>query len=415
MRILVVDVNFDYKNPIYRQFYTSLLSCMEVDFFGPGYVSRDCLEKGIRRFMNKNDRYDAILLGNYFVYTVGEKGTRYNAYHTHRHTLPYYKINDAYQCCGKIYEELKDIRDVIKIFSYYEDNCSMPLGDKAICEQLIDCGFYILSFPIEHMERYSIKIRNKYQYLTNYAYELAENYNMQYIPITILGIGYHEIFVRNFFDRDYEWCVPGNKAEWFYPERNKAQKIMEQGQKKIWSDDPFQLLSVETIRRENIEWYWFRNEAEKILSWMWGKNDIIASRPKMQYIAACREQYLESMRSSKFVYAEAGVGNQMVRKYFEACACGAVLVAKRVPGMNETGFVHGKNCIIVENCEEIAGINALYTENQMKQIAINGQRLIIDKHMFVHRADALKRTIETIVQGMYKGAYWENGNYVIKE
>lgn len=415
MRILVADVNFDYKNPIYRQFYTSLFSCMEVDFFGPGYVPRDCLEKGICAFMNKNDRYDAILLGNYFVYAAGEKGTRHNAYHTHRHTLPYYKVNDAYQCCGKIYEELKGIRDVIKIFFYYEDNCSMPLGDKAVCEQLIDCGFYILSFPIEYMERYTGKIRHIYPYLTNNAYELAENYSTQYIPVSILGIGYHEIFVRNFFDRDYEWCVPGNRAEWFYPERNKAQKIIEQGQKKLWNDDPFQLLSVETVRRENMEWYCFHNRFEKILSWVWGKNDNIASRPKMQYIAACREQYLESMRSSKFVYAEGGAGNQMVRKYLESCACGAVLVAKRVPGMDEAGFVHGENCIIVDKYEDIARVDALYTESQMKQIAINGQRMIIDKHMFAHRADALKRTIWAIMQGRYKGAYWEGGSYVIKE
>jgi len=38
MRILIIDVNFEYKNPMYKQFYISLLSCMEVDFFGPGYV-----------------------------------------------------------------------------------------------------------------------------------------------------------------------------------------------------------------------------------------------------------------------------------------------------------------------------------------------------------------------------------------
>lgn len=36
MRILVVDVNFEYKNPIYRQFYTSLFQCMETDFLDRG-------------------------------------------------------------------------------------------------------------------------------------------------------------------------------------------------------------------------------------------------------------------------------------------------------------------------------------------------------------------------------------------
>lgn len=414
MRILVVDVNFDYKNPIYRQFYTSLLSCMEVDFFGPGYVSRDCLEKGVYTFTKKHGSYDVVLLGNYFVYSADEKDTRYNAYCVHRHTLPYYKVNDAYQCCRKVCEELKEMQGVVKIFFYYEDNCSMPIGDKLICEQLIDCGFYILSFPIEQMERCTGKMKRMYRYLTDYAYDLADNYSMRYIPITILGIGYHEIFMRNFSDREYDWCVPGNKAKWFYPERDKAQRNIEQGNTEIWKEDPYQLLSVATVVRGHMEWYLFHNSFEKCLSWMLGKNEYIASQPKMQYIAACREQYLESMRSSKCVYADGGVGNQMVRKYFEACACGAVLVAKRVPGLATMGFTHRKNCIVVENYKDITNINKLYAENQMAQIAKAGQQLILDKHMFVNRANALKRTIELIMQGRYKGAYWDKGNYVLK-
>lgn len=415
MRLLVVDINFDYKNPVYRQFYTALLTCMEVHFFGPGYVARDCLEKGICRFIDENGQYDAILLGNYFVYSVGERAARHTAYSIHRRTLPYYKINDAYQCCRKIYEELKKIKDVIKIFSYYEDNCSMPEGDKVICQQLIDCGFYVLSWPIECMERYAGKIRRTHQVLTNHAYDLAENYSMQYIPITVLGMGYHEIFVRNFWDREFEWCIPGNKEVWFYPERNEAERVIEHERKRIWKDDPFQTLSVETINRKHINWYQFRNKSEKILSLFWGKDNNIASQPKMQYIAACREQYLESMRSSKLVYAESGIGNQMVRKYFEACACGAVLVAKRVPGISRMGFIHEKNCIIVEKYEDIMGIDSKYSIEQMIRIAKAGQQLILDKHMFVHRARALQDTLQIIGQGQYKGAYWFDGNYIMKK
>lgn len=415
MRILVVDVNFDYKNPMYRQFYTSLFSCMQVDFFGPGYVSRECLERGVKNFMEKEGIYDAILVGNYFVYSIGEKGFRHTAYHIHRHTLPYYKINDAYQCCRKIYKELEAIKNVVKIFFYYEDNCSMPLGDQIMCKRLIDNDFYVLSWPLECMEICAGDVRHRYPNLTDYSYDLAENYSMQYIPIIILGIGYHEIFVRNFSDREYEWCVPGNKAKWFYPERDKAQKVMEQRKKKVWNDDPFQGLSVETIERKHLQWYQFRNRSEKMLSWFCGKNDNIASQPKMQYIAACREHYLESMRASKLVYAEGGIGNQIVRKYLEACACGAVLVAKRLPGINNMGFVNGENCILVNKYKEIVKIDKMYTDKQLEEIAKRGQQLIIDKHMFAHRAEALRATIEAIGQGVYRGASWNDGNYVIKK
>lgn len=415
MRILVIDVNFEHKNPMYKQFYTSLLSCMEVDFFGPGYVSRECLENGIRRFIESNGRYDAILIGTYFIYSAGPKGTKHNAYNVHRRMLSYYNVNDAYQCCKKIYEELLTIKNIIRIFVYYEDTWAMFEGIRKMCHRMLEDGFYILSWPLEYMERITAKQMKKYREWTNCLYEIACEYGGRYIPIPMHGIGYHEVFIRDFSERSYEWCIPGNREEWFYPERNKAQAAIEKKKKKIWNDDPFQLLSVGTIRREHMEWYRFRNKFEQILSWLWGKNDSIDSQPQMRYIAACREHYLESLWSSKLVYAEGGLANTFVRKYFEACACGAVLVAKRVPGMDEMGFIHEKNCIIVERYEDISGLGGRYTENRLEQIAKAGQKLILEKHMFIHRADALKRTIEVIRQGNYKGAYWKDGNYALRQ
>lgn len=415
MRILVVEVNYEYKNPMYRQFYTNFASCMEVDFFGPGYVSRECLEKGVNAYLDKNDRYDAVVLGTYFAYSAEIHGTRYDAYSVHRYTIPYYKVNDAYQCCGKVYEELMHIKGVVKIFVYNEDTFSMPDGDKNMCLKLKGCGFYILSWPIEYLEKYHASFRRLHSSWTGCAYELAGESGDKYIPIPLHGIGYNEIFAGNFYDREYDWCVPGNRAEVYYPERKKAHEMIAGRKKKVWDDDPFQMLSVVTIRREHMEWYRFRNKPEKLLSWIWGKSLGIASYPKMQYIAACREQYLESMRSSRLVYAEGGVGNIFVRKYFEAGASGAVLVAKKVPGMGEMGFVHEKNCIIVDKYKDISGIDGMYDERQLEKIAKAGQKLIIDKHMFTHRASALRETIAAIASGRYKGAFWKDGNYILKE
>lgn len=414
MRVLIADVNFDYKNPIYRQFYTALFSCMEVDFFGPGYVSRECLEKGIDAFMAENGNYDAILLGAYFAYSSEKRGARYHAYHVHRHTLPYYHVNDAYQCCPKIYDELLQLKNIKKIFLYYEDDWTMPDGDRKMCLELLKRGFYILSWPIEFMKKQPMSVRRAYSMWTNHSYEIAEKYSEQYIPISLLAIGGHEIFVRNFSDRDYEWCVPGNRLEIYYPERKKAHKMIEMEEGKVWEDDPYQLLSVERINRKHMEWYQFRNSFEKYLSAVLGKDDHIASQPRMSYIAACREQYLESMRHSRLVYAEGGYMNEFVRKYFEACACGAVLVGKKVPGMREMGFVHEQNCIIVERYQDISGIDKKYDFRQLERIAKAGQKLILNKHMFTHRTEALKRTLESIQAGTYGGAFWRDGDYIIK-
>lgn len=414
MRILIVDVNFEYKNPMYRQFYNAFAAHMDVGFFGPGFVSREQLEKGIGAYLDACGRYDAILLGTYFVYSAGLKRARHGAYHVHRHTLPYYKVNDAYQCCGKILEELKGVTDTIKIFAYYEDLWSMPAGDKEICEKLLASGFYILSWPIEYMERCRAGQGRRDRGQTGHAYEIARRYSERYIPIPLHAIGYHEIFVRNFQDREYDWCIPGNRVEKYYPEREKAHAMVRKRQKRVWDDDPYQQLSVETIRRRHMRWYKFRNDREKFLSWIWGKDDSIASQPKMQYIGACREQYMESMRSAKMVYAESGIISSFVRKYFEACACGAVLVGKRVPGMAEMGFVNGVNCIILEGYEEMLDIDRTYAQDRLEKIAGAGQRLVLEKHMYRHRIEALERTLTAISGNVYRGAYWEKGEHKIR-
>lgn len=408
MRILIVDVNCEYRNPMYRQFHTSLSYCMDVDYFGPGYVSRKCLESGLGTYMSKQKKYDAILMTTSFLCSIGDDRTRRSTYSTHRGCIPYYKVNDALQCCRKIYDEVIKTTDTIKIYEQSEDFCSIKKGYYQICFELIENGFFILSDPKEYMCKYSAKdLANG---LTNYGYEICEKFDEKYIPITLHAVDYHEVFIRNFADRDFDWCVPGNRNWSFYSERLEAYDYIVK-QAKMWQEDPYQTLTIETINKRHLNWYRFRNKYEKLLTLLWGKNRAISTFPKMEYIAACRQLYLDGMRSSKFVYCDGGIANCFVRKYFEACANGAVLIAKRVPGMKQMGFIHEENCIVINRYQNIKSVWRRYTEEQLEAIAEAGQKMILEKHMFHHRAEALKETIRLIQQGRYKGAYWNDGVY----
>lgn len=414
MKVLIVDVNFDYKNPMYRQFYTNLSYCMEVDYFGPGYVERSILEDGLQKFINQKEKYDAIIVGTYFIYSAYE-GMKYDTYTVHRYVIPYYFVNDAYQCCRNIINEIIDLTGVIKIVNYYEDFCFLSKQEYHIIKILMEKGFYLLSWPLEYMEEYSYKARKKFTNLTNYAIELAQN-KKYYIPISMHAISYNEIFMCDYSYRKYDWCVPGNKMEKYYPEREHALTVMKGQQKKIWNYDPYQKLSVGTIERNNMKWYQFRNDFEKMVTFFEGKNKYISSFPKTIYIAACRENYLDSMRKSKKVYVDGGIGDCMVRKYFESCACGALTVMKNIPGLKQMGFVDGENCILIKDYKELQILDKqLCDDRRNEQIAKNGQKLVLDRHMFHHRAESLYRTIETIKRGVYKGAIWENGNYIVIE
>ena len=414
MRLLVVDVNFDYKNPMYRQFYNHLAYCIDVDFYGPGYVSRELLERGIQCFIENRDGYDAVLVGTYFWYAAVQ-GLRYDTYSLHRNLIPYYNINDAWQCCRSIGAELLRLNNIIKIFAFYEDSVMMSEAEYKECKKLLAHDFFILSYPHEYMGRYSGRKMRQYSYLTNNAPRLAEEYRERYIPIPWHGISYEELFFRNYKDREYDWCIPGNRNPVYYPERTAAYQRLKNSGVKMWEKDSYQKLSVGTVEWQHLGWYQFRNLSEKALSALIGKDRYISSYPKLEVIAACREQYRESMRRCKAVYAEGGTGDCFVRKYFETCAMGAMLVAKRVPGMDEMGFRNGKNCIIIEKYEDLKWVNNRYRdEDENAAIAKAGQKLILDKHMFVQRANALAETIMAIKAKHYNGAVWRDGNYMIQ-
>lgn len=274
-----------------------------------------------------------------------------------------------------------------------------------------------MSWPREYMQEYSQrKIKNS-SLLTNYAKKLTEEIET-YIPMSIQAIGYNEIFFKTYSSRQFEWCVPGNRNIKYYAERENILNIMREEEKKtdVWSFDPFQKLSVDSIEKKQLHWYKFRNNFEKCLTCFVGKNKYISSYPKSIYVAACRENYLDSLRDSKKVYVDGGIGEFIVRKYFESCASGALTVVKKVPGLENMGFIDGKNCIVIDGYSDIERRKKeLSNEEKNAQIAREGQKMILENHMFYHRAEALYQTIEAIKRGTYKTAIWQNGKYIIRE
>lgn len=407
MKVLVVDVNFDYKNPMYRQIYNSMSTEMEVEYFGPGYVNRNTLDKGVQAYIGNNS-YNAIIVGIYFIYGAWE-GLRYDTYSIHRNVIPYYKVNDAYQCSKRILDDLIKMNHSCKILFYYEDMGMMSDNEYKMCNSMMENNFYIWCFPTTKQ-----KLSVKYKYMTNNAYRLIENNKRKVIPLTIHAISSNEIFIRNYWDREYEWCIPGNRNSIYYPERQKAFDVISKQNDKVWKEDPYQKLSVNSVLPNKLHWYKFRNNQEKMISFIVQKDKFISSYPKPEYIASCREVYMESMRNTKIVYAEGGIVDGLVRKYYEACACGALLVAKRTWDIEDMGFVDGKNCIIVDKYEELADLSKHLPELKKRaDIAQEGQKLIINKHMFKNRVESLKMVILSINEGNYKGAYWCNGDFCL--
>ena len=163
-----------------------------------------------------------------------------------------------------------------------------------------------------------------------------------------------------------------------------------------------------------MNWYRFRNPTEKFLSGIYGKTSLISSTIDIGYIGAARELYLESIRRTKFIFADGSIPQIVLRKHLEACACGSVLVTTDVQGLAEMGFVDGVNCRVVHKESMNDDIRYICNDTAAAKIAKNGQEFVMKKHMFANRIEDLNKTIAAILENHYHGAHYENGDYIIE-
>lgn len=418
MRLLIVDINFDYKNTMYRLFYNNLARMGEVDFFGPGYVRSKELSAGIGDFIGKRKKYDAIIVGCFFIYSSrqrSEGALRYDAYQMHRTVLPYYKVSDAVKYCESNMEEIIELQHPLKVIGNYDDFVNMSISEYRYYDKLLNKDFYIMGWGEEFMKEYDRRTISQYPFLTNNAVNLAKIFHKKYIPISYHGIQENELFFGDLSNREFDWNVPGNIQGSFYSNRNEMKKFLEKSSNNMWNFDFYQKLSVATIEKKLINEYVFRSKKEKWLSFFEGKSPYISSHPKLTSIAACRENYLEGLRHSKYIYVDGATGKTIVRKYFEACANGAVMVCSEVPGLSNMGFVPGENMILADRSNILQIAKQLVKDDAYAQrLAENGRTLIISKHMFTNRVENLKDSISAIQAGIYQGAHWENGEYCLE-
>lgn len=414
MRILIIDVNTEYKNTMYRLFYNSIPLAAKVQFYGPGYVSREILADGIETYLKHEEEFDAILVGINFVYSSVRYGhdLQINCLEIHRNTLSYYNLLDASQFCKPDLEQIIHLKHKCKILFYYNDAYTLPLKDYLFLKNLTQKDFYIMSWPIEMLQEYSRQILNKYKKMTNYAYEFAVSYKQKYIPIPCTAIQANELFFGNLSNRQYDFNVPGNLSEDRYPERAKMKRNLCDSDSKLWNYNPYAKLSPIELSRKNIGWYEFQTRLDKVLSLALGKTKIIYAKPKIECIAANREIYLEALRNSKCALVDGGIGIFLVRKYFEACACGSLLLGTPAAGLKSMGFEHNKNILLYdeikpEDLQREMRLNPSYYQ----EIADNGRKLIMDKHLFYHRVQNLKQTVEAVLNNQYHGAHWILGEY----
>ena len=102
-------------------------------------------------------------------------------------------------------------------------------------------------------------------------------------------------------------------------------------------------------------------------------------------------------------------------KIFEIPIRNSVLISQNIKGLNPLGFKNGSNIIISEP-DQLAKVEKWLVNNPKKteKIAMNGQKLILNKHIYESRIKYIKSTFKRILKSEFKGVFGKKGGYYFR-
>ena len=381
-RLLFVDVNATFINPTRNLLPQLLCEVGSVKFFGPGYVTRDVLDQGLRRFVDAEGPFD-------FLFT-----------NTHvTRALPDGQISPGYRTSYALsfpYDDLSALSDIRL------DWASIDIPRVIL---LFENDFYnFTEDQIDELDRNADFLVGLGQELFGLLAELPKlgnepwgarandnwaNYvrrQPQRIVSMPLFVGEAEFSRRRLAHRSIEWSIPGSQ----YRARLDAAEVFREAGIEFDSRNPAYLLQLirqklRILRRERL----FTQRIVNLLFWM-------------------------QLERSRYVYT-CGSGLEIpVRKVFEIPASGAVLVCSPFRGFEALGFRHWENAIVAPPKDLPTVHRQLMADAQRAQsIADSGRQLVTSKHSISARARDLRRTLSAIRARSFGGSRWEKGQFTL--
>jgi len=368
----------------------------EVHFYGPGYVTRECLEAGVSRYNEKHGPFDFVivtstsarletitqdLLNSSFKFF--ERSFSFDFSKSEFETF-FSQENDISKVCGvkKIaflstfdFHVLQDHQcsflasnfDLVAGYNHQHTNFQKDFDSTALREEGRSNG--------KALDNWASLVREQRELIFPYL-----NYSLP-----------TEFFFSTLQSRPNDWIVPGTR----YIARRKALSVLrEQGIAVSRTTKGLQII-----------------KTAKACSRKLRTSNLLLKVQNQAFIAA--------IRSSKFGYTCGSAFDMPIRKIFEIPSSGALLAIKpfALPHALECiGLQHRKNCLMCH--PEDLGYWAQWTQRnpeEAQQIARNGQRLILEKHTFECRVRQFREALKLIIDGSYGGAKWVDGELVVTE
>jgi hypothetical protein len=379
-RVLYLDANFRYVDPTRQTLPVVYSAAADTRFYGPGYVDEETLEKGLEAFIGEHGPFDVVVTNELILYHPELPAIAFRSHHPAfpRKRLKYW---------GEIRKFFFDyqghkIANVLQS-DYY------PFTSKYI-DPLRDSGALLVSYnrqivpPMREMadlrrEIFAASANDNYH---NFILENPD----RFIPL-ITCMTENEFWYAPLADRRRKWLVPGAP----YYARSEARKRLKAHNGRMLDHliSPFRIYSLA---------------------------DKIGVKPFSRRLTLQLYNLLFNvdLENTKYVYTCGSALGQPCRKFFEIPAHGCVLVCMPFNAAADFGFVHNETMIAAEP-KDAPDVGDYLDRNPgiAQSIADAGRRMIWETHSVHARGRQLRRLLTAILQGRFKRAVWERGEFVI--
>jgi hypothetical protein len=366
MRALYIDFDYKYINPTRGLLLKlSKLIFNEVLTYGPGYVSYDDLNNGIKTFIKKNGTFDYIITNETVLYSyqseVWSKDSLKDLYKIYYVRFP--KSHLQYKIIRDLSDFLINFEGKLLLYKLQSDFYNERVENLKLLEnkkiKIVTFGEDLISSIDELKFIYNEKFtKNK----NNLWFDFVRNNKKRIISVPHF-LDNSEFISNNFKEKINKVLVPGAKY-WF---RKEVIKIL-----------------------KNRNYYRNSNLIYPITNFLirFGFS-LYSSEFGINFLS---KTFTNSIKTSKFAFTCGSALKMPLRKFFEIPALGTVLICYPFKNADKFGFIDNETCFYVNSPKEFEyKIDKIINDKNLhEKVAKNGLEMVNSLHTITKRAKFIK-------------------------
>ena len=384
-RFLFVDVNASFVNPTRNLLPLAFLKAGDTRFFGPGYVSSECLARGLSSFIDQEGPFDVVVSNTLVLFSDSGDPAHYAAtlsasyaYHGPKEDLLYLPI------IAKQFSALTLPRVAILLENDFYNWTSYE-ADKILARSDFFIGFgeefspFRADLPHLHQERFA-------KSATDVWTDFSRSHRNK-IASLLHFISDAEFLISPLSSRTLPWSVMGVQ----YHARSVARDALKRAGIDPVTDTKFR----------------------KFISLL--KKTHVMRGEKRWVQKALNANFMSRLAQTRYSFT-CGSGLEMpIRKFFEIPAVGSLLVCRAFKGFEAAGFSDGVNCLVAEP-DDLADVHFELTAHpeRYEAMARAGQKLILESHSVDARARDLGAILNAITAKTFHGSQWIAGRHILR-